>query len=127
MFMHPTVDALGISMHMLNISHRAYASPVTRRTPPFTQVPMPVPSINDAPSSYGDVMIFAPTPQPVIQTAITHTDAHSHSGVENFYDNQHQDNVNSQDSRARFLEDYLIARYIALHGQRHALASLDRY
>ncbi|KAK0197594.1 hypothetical protein F5146DRAFT_1130454 [Armillaria mellea] len=95
---------------------------------PFTQVPMPVPSINNAPSSfYGDVMIFTPTPQPVIQMAITHTDAHSHSGVENFYSTQHQDNVNSQDSRVRFLEDYLIVGYIAVHGWRHGLASSDRY
>ncbi|KAK0228098.1 hypothetical protein IW262DRAFT_577059 [Armillaria fumosa] len=84
---------------------------------PFTQVPMPAPSTNDAPSySYGDVMIVTPTPQPVIQTATTHTDAHSHSGVDNVYGAQHQDSVNVQDSRSRFREDYLTATYSTAHG-----------
>ncbi len=84
---------------------------------PFTPVPMPAPSTNDAPSySYGDVMIFTPTLQPVIQMGITHIDAHSHPGVEDFYGAQHQDSVNVQDSSARFHEDYPTATYNTAHG-----------
>ncbi|KAK0434966.1 hypothetical protein EV421DRAFT_2039425 [Armillaria borealis] len=86
---------------------------------PFTPVPMPASSTNDAPSySYGEIL--APVPQPVIQTAFTQIDAHSHSGVENSYIAQYQtDNSsvinNVQDSSARFREDYLTT-YNPVHG-----------
>ncbi|PBK79186.1 hypothetical protein ARMGADRAFT_1093374 [Armillaria gallica] len=41
---------------------------------PFTQVPMPAPSTNDVPSySYGDVMIFTSTLQPVIRPSLIST------------------------------------------------------
>ncbi|PBK58466.1 hypothetical protein ARMSODRAFT_967701 [Armillaria solidipes] len=82
---------------------------------PFTPVPMSVPSTNDATSySYGEILALAP--QPVIQTAVmSQLDAHSHSGVENFYGVQHQGSVNVQDSSARFREDYP-ATYSTAHG-----------
>ncbi|KAK0445584.1 hypothetical protein EV421DRAFT_1734773 [Armillaria borealis] len=82
---------------------------------PFTPVPMSVPSTNDATSySYGEILALAP--HPVIQTAVmSQLDAHSHSGVENFYGVQHQGSVNVQDSSARFREDYP-ATYSTAHG-----------
>ncbi|KAK0227901.1 hypothetical protein IW262DRAFT_1479021 [Armillaria fumosa] len=88
---------------------------------PFTQVPMPSPSITGNPTySDRDVVLFAPIPQPVIQTAITHIDAHSHSGVEDFYGTQYQsDNSgvfnNAQDSSARLHEEYSTT-HVPVHG-----------
>ncbi|PBK80407.1 hypothetical protein ARMGADRAFT_1171895 [Armillaria gallica] len=77
---------------------------------PFTHwVPTPAPSTNNTPSySYGDV--------PLIHTATTQINAHSHPGVEDFYGAQHQDSVNVQDLSARFREDYPIAIYSTAHG-----------
>ncbi|SJL04577.1 uncharacterized protein ARMOST_07944 [Armillaria ostoyae] len=86
---------------------------------PFTPMPMPSPSTNDAPIySYGE--IFAPAPQPVIQTAFTQFDAHSHSEVENSYIAQYQNDNSSvinnvQDSSARFHENYSTT-YVPVHG-----------
>ncbi|KAK0240660.1 hypothetical protein EDD85DRAFT_496925 [Armillaria nabsnona] len=84
---------------------------------PFTPVPVPSPSINDAPSySYGEIL--APAPQPVIQAAVmSQIDAYSHSQVENSYIAQYQNNVinNVQDSSARFHEDYSTT-YVPVHG-----------
>ncbi|PBK96300.1 hypothetical protein ARMGADRAFT_1009982 [Armillaria gallica] len=77
---------------------------------PFTPVPMPSPSTNDAPIySYGEIL--APAPQPVIQTAImSQIDANS-SQVGNSYIAQYQNDNSSvihnvQDSNARFHENY---------------------
>ncbi|KAK0474828.1 hypothetical protein IW261DRAFT_527228 [Armillaria novae-zelandiae] len=86
---------------------------------PFTPVPMPAPSTNSYPShSYGEIV--APTPQSVIQTAITPIDAHSHSVVENFYGAQYQDDHasainNVHDPGARLHEDYPTT-YVPVHG-----------
>ncbi|PBK77610.1 hypothetical protein ARMSODRAFT_1077326 [Armillaria solidipes] len=87
---------------------------------PFTPVPMPSPSTNDAPSYfYGEIL--APAPQPVIQTAImSQIDTHSHSEVENSYIAQYQNDNSSvinnvRDSSARFHEDYLTT-YVPVHG-----------
>ncbi|KAK0240659.1 hypothetical protein EDD85DRAFT_496863 [Armillaria nabsnona] len=86
---------------------------------PFTPMPIPSPSTNDAPIySYGEIL--APAPQPVIQTTITQIDAHSHSEVENVYGAQYQSDSSSvgnnvQDSRARFREDYSTT-YVPVHG-----------
>ncbi|KAK0183930.1 hypothetical protein F5146DRAFT_1130451 [Armillaria mellea] len=88
---------------------------------PFTPVPIPSPSTTGNPSySYGDVVIFTPTPRPVIQTTFTQIDTHSHSEVENPYVPQYQnDNStfvnNVQDSGTRFQEDYS-ANYVPVHG-----------
>ncbi|KAK0225258.1 hypothetical protein EDD85DRAFT_958991 [Armillaria nabsnona] len=77
---------------------------------PFTPAYIPSPSPNVDPSNpYGDTVIFAPVPQPVIQTAITQTEAYSPSEVENSYGVQYQDDnfsVTVQDLRARFHQDY---------------------
>ncbi|KAK0477759.1 hypothetical protein EDD18DRAFT_1365214 [Armillaria luteobubalina] len=59
--------------------------------------------------SYGDAVIFTPTPQSVVQLAIPLTEADSHSEVENSSGVQYQDDnfsANVQDSRMRFHQDY---------------------
>ncbi|PBK96278.1 hypothetical protein ARMGADRAFT_1009935, partial [Armillaria gallica] len=83
---------------------------------PFTPAYIPSPFPNVDPSNpYGDTVIFAPIPQPVIHTAITQIEGYSHSEVENSYSVQYQDDNFSatvQDSRARFHQDY---SYSAAH------------
>ncbi|PBK77628.1 hypothetical protein ARMSODRAFT_946469 [Armillaria solidipes] len=73
---------------------------------PFTSTYVPPPSPNANPSyPYSDTVIFAPIPQPVIQTAITQIEGYSHSEMENSYGVQYQDDnfsVNVQDSSTRF-------------------------
>ncbi len=92
--------------------------------------PSPSPSTNDSPSySYRDVVIFAPNPQPVIQTTITQIDAHSHSEVENFYIAQYQnDNPsvvdNVPDSGARFHEDYSTT-YVPVYGAESLAGQIE--
>ncbi len=81
---------------------------------PFT--PAYIPDVNPS-NPYGDTVIFAPIPQPVIQTAITQIEGYSHSEVENSYSVQYQDDnfsVTVQDLRARFRQDY---PYSAAHGR----------
>ncbi|KAK0183939.1 hypothetical protein F5146DRAFT_1077138 [Armillaria mellea] len=48
---------------------------------PFT--PVPIPSNDNTSYSYGDAVIFAPTPHRIIQLPFTQIDTHSHSEVEN--------------------------------------------
>ncbi|PBK96282.1 hypothetical protein ARMGADRAFT_1061026 [Armillaria gallica] len=73
----------------------------------FTPTYMSSPSPNANSSyPYGDTVIFAPTPQPVVQMAIPQIEAVE---VEHSYGVQYQDNnfsVNVQDSSARFRQDY---------------------
>ncbi|PBK58470.1 hypothetical protein ARMSODRAFT_1091206 [Armillaria solidipes] len=73
----------------------------------FTPIYMPSPSPNANSSyHYGDTVIFAPTPQPVVQMAIPQIEAQE---VEHSYGVQYQDHnfsVNVQDSSMGFRQDY---------------------
>ncbi|KAK0433121.1 uncharacterized protein EV420DRAFT_578962 [Desarmillaria tabescens] len=116
----PLPYGVGISIHDNGLPSNVNIFTGDTTNDSYTPIPMTSPSINANPSySYGDTVIFTPTPRPVIQMGITQIDAHSLSEVENSYIAQYQDDnsrINVQDPGGEFREDYLTISYNEVHG-----------